>query len=97
MVIIYKIIFPEKCEKAFDKGRFRVVRLFYNLIRFPKAVTKTVASVVSFRESVVGVNRQKHSLIIPSEPSAERLVASTSAAVQRVSKWLRDAALMLRD
>ena len=35
-------------------------------------MTKTVASVVSFRESVVGVNRQKHSMIIPSEPSAER-------------------------
>ena len=64
---------------------------------FLKAVTKTVTNVVSSRESVVGVNRQKHSMIIPSEPSAERLVASTSAAVQRVSKWLRDAALMLRD
>ena len=49
---------------------------------FLKAVTKTVAQVVSFRESVVGVNRQKLVTIIPSEPSAERLVASTSAAAK---------------
>ena len=60
-------------------------------------MTKTVAQVVSFRESVVGVNRQKPVTIIPSEPSAERFVASHVSGSKRVSKRLRDAALMLRD
>ena len=81
-----------RLTKPLLRGRIKI-----QLNILSKAVTKTALNVVSFRESMVGANRQKHSMVIPSEPSAERLVASTSAAVQRVSKWLRDAALMLRD
>ena len=51
-----------------------------------KAVTKTVLRVVSFRESVVGVNRQKLAMTIPSEPSAERLAVFHVSGSERASK-----------